>query len=104
MRERRKAKLRDMTMIPSSLRAWESAVERQVDGPRVRRPSYRAAPRVAPPQDASDAEPRLSPYEMRKFLKQSQHYMLAVKKEPFAVGPSIPGGLGQLPRQQMPGR
>ena len=40
----------------------------------------------APPQ----IPPRLTPYEMRQFLKQSQRYFLACRKEAFSVGPQGP--------------
>ena len=133
MRERGKSRMREMTMIPTTLRAWESTVERTTaiargDLPRGYQPptpgAHRPAPSVtglavqgvavqgAPQHEASadasataprEAEPaqgqppppqeqppqipsRLTPYEMRQFLKQSQRYFLSCRKEAFSVG------------------
>jgi hypothetical protein len=121
MRERGKSRLRDVTMIPTSLRAWESSVERRVavqrGAPMPRgygrgsegtlSPTRAAAgasreggaavgPRTAslaevPPVSAAPTPPpmppRLTPYEMRRFLQHSQRFLVGCRKEAFAVGP-----------------
>ena len=114
-RERGKSKMREVTMIPTTLRAWETTVERKTavqrgelprgysrpasasHTPRAPSPpvAWPVAPRQAslvpapaaatagqPPQ----APPRLTPYEMRRFLKSSQRYFLSCRPEAFAVG------------------
>ena len=113
-RERGKSKMREMTMIPKTMRNWETGVERKTavqrgELPRgysqppsvsLRPPSpgppgaWPVAPRQAslvpaaasatgqPPQ----APPKLTPYEMRRFLKSSQRYFLSCRPEAFAVG------------------
>ena len=135
-RSRNKTKLRDVTMIPTSLRAWESQIERQqfeLKGQKLpsgygrafRRTPINAAtsapaaaarelaqqslapraadisllqasgfqPRYATGGGATNKQeppphpPRLTPYEMRRFLQHSQRYFLAVRKEAFATGP-----------------
>lgn len=117
MRGRGKSRLRDMTMIPTTLRAWESTVERkaaagQRRGAAAVRPGSAASSgkRTEWPGPGGDrqpgahretgnhqapaapesrpSEPRpLTPFEMRKFLHHSQRYFLAVRKDAFAVGP-----------------
>jgi len=111
-RERGKAALRDMTMIPSTLRAWEASHEKSRMGvgrahvdQRVSRglagdnPAAQSATSTsgmagaatgaaafASDPTAASAAQQMSPYEMRRFLKDSQRYFLAVNsKTPFSV-------------------
>lgn len=144
LRERKKSKLCDVTMVPATLRRWEASVERRTAARSPPRTSggsagigaatstsegstgigaatappppppgidrawdgvdvapytgHESAPSDASPAPLPASEPsmamwaesrRLSPYEMRRFLKEAQKYVLAVKKEPFAVGNGV---------------
>ena len=90
-----------VSMIPANLRAWESQVERQLGSSggasRLATQAPLARPRSnfqseeeplrarAPGGAAVPPEAELTPYEMRRFLHQSQRYFLSVRKEPFAM-------------------
>ena len=111
-RGRSKAALRDMTMIPSTLRAWESTVERSLNVARpysgvvsyqrnalAPRPAATPARPASPPAATAAAAraaaaaagpppgevPGLTPYEMRRFLQHSQRYFLSVPPKPFGL-------------------
>jgi hypothetical protein len=116
-RDRGKSKLRDLTMIPKTLRAWESNVEKGVLAAKhgstspggkgsaawpSATPHHAAAPSSAPGGDApfpSQMPERLTPYEMRKFLAMSQRYFLSVRKEAFSTG-SRPGSATSRTRER----
>ena len=121
-RDRGKSKLKDMAMLPSTMRRWEEGIHRRLalrsplrgGGVAAAAPSGSSSPAqprdetaaaltdeipedgsapLAPPTVvASNGLPTtmpvgLSPYEMRRFLRNAQRYFLAVDKKAFSVGP-----------------
>ena len=105
-------------MIPPTMKAWESSVEKQhrLGGVSDRRhvahravlgagDAAMASPTIDPSLEQSEAEvPGLTPYEMRRFLQHAQRYFVSVRREPFGMPQQTIDGqpLAELGRRARP--